>query len=173
MIAIALLSLYLNSPVHDESRYLDGYVQGAPITIEVINIGGLDKDGNNLVLERRAAEALLEMRSDMMAASLELRLNYAYRTMAQQVSLYKMNRRLAGQPGLSTHQEGRAIDVSGCTKRIGKRRYTTPVCTWLRRHAVTYGFSRTILKEPWHWEFTERHKESIVRADSDRNDTTH
>ena len=164
MIAIALLSLYLNSPVYEISRQVEGYVQGVPVTLEVVNLGSTDKSGSPLALEKQAADAFMEMRADMAKAGLSLRLNYAHRTMAQQTNLYKKNRKLASPPGLSTHQEGRAIDVSGCTKKVRKKRRSTPVCKWLKSHAAAYGFSRPTSKEPWHWEFSGRPSDSVASA---------
>jgi LAS superfamily LD-carboxypeptidase LdcB len=161
MIASFIFSLYLHQG-SIRPTFADGCVQGIPIPLEVIEIGGTDRHGKPLVLEKEAAEAFLDLRSAMMSDGIEISLNYAYRTMEQQTRLYRKNRRLANPPGLSTHQEGRAIDVSGCTRRIGKKKVDTKVCRWLRKHGHKYGFSRTTAREPWHWEFGGRPEDSVA-----------
>jgi LAS superfamily LD-carboxypeptidase LdcB len=163
-VALLLLQLYVH-PAPTETlqyRYVEGCSHGTPIVLEVIHLGGSDGDGKPLVLEREAAEAFIQMRLDMAASGVDIRLNYAHRTMEQQISLFRKNRRLASPPGLSPHQEGRAIDVAGCTKRVGRKRFETKVCRWLRLHAHEYGFSRPMRNEPWHWEFRGRPDERVA-----------
>ena len=55
----------------------------------------------------------------------------------------------AAKPGFSKHQNGIAFDLS-VSGGDGN-----PTYEWLKRHATTFGFVRTVSKEPWHWEFDE------------------
>lgn len=53
---------------------------------------------------------------------------------------------LAAEPGRSNHQNGTAFDleVGGFDGN--------PVYDWLKMHGPSFGFVRTVNKEPWHWE---------------------
>ena len=55
----------------------------------------------------------------------------------------------AAPPGFSKHQNGIAFDLS-VPGGDGN-----PTYEWLKLHATTFGFVRTVSKEPWHWEFDE------------------
>ena len=153
MISILMVYLYLHSTHHSEPILVEGRAQGNPVNIEVIRVGGTDKMGNRLKLEREAGIAFLQMRERMLMDGLEIKLSYAFRTMKQQKALFTQNKRLASRPGLSTHQEGRAIDVSNCSIKKRKGRRDSPICKWLKQHGSEFGFYQTIEAEPWHWEY--------------------
>ena len=55
----------------------------------------------------------------------------------------------AARPGFSKHQNGIAFDLSVAGGD------GNPTYEWLKRHATSFGFVRTVSKEPWHWEFDE------------------
>jgi hypothetical protein len=56
---------------------------------------------------------------------------------------------MAATPGFSNHQNGIAFDISVAGGD------GNPTYGWLKRHATSFGFVRTVNKEPWHWEFDE------------------
>lgn len=157
MISAITLALLIHSSAHPQTELVDGHISGERVIIEVSRIGGSDLDGMPLRLEREAAQAFKSMRNSMREHGLELTLNYAHRSMKQQKSLYRKSKKLASKPGKSPHQEGIAIDVSGCSIRKNKKRYDTNVCKWLKKHASEFGFYQPIKKkEPWHWEYRGR-----------------
>ncbi|WP_431266313.1 M15 family metallopeptidase [Roseateles chitinivorans] len=55
----------------------------------------------------------------------------------------------AAKPGFSKHQNGIAFDLSVAGGD------GNPTYEWLKRRATSFGFVRTVSKEPWHWEFDE------------------
>ncbi len=55
----------------------------------------------------------------------------------------------AAKPGFSKHQNGIAFDLSVAGGD------GNPTYEWLKRHATSFGFVRTVSREPWHWEFDE------------------
>jgi hypothetical protein len=65
----------------------------------------------------------------------------------------------AARPGTSNHQNGIAFDiaVSGADG--------SDVYDWLKVHAPSFGFVRTVSGEPWHWEYDA----ALARDALDRN----
>ena len=52
----------------------------------------------------------------------------------------------AAKPGYSKHQNGIAFDL------VVPGGDGNPTYEWLKRHGPSFGFVRTVNKEPWHWE---------------------
>ena len=90
-------------------------------------------------------------------------LNSGFRSYGEQKLLFDgfqkglPNFNQAARPGFSNHQNGSAFDlpVAGGDGN--------PTYEWLKRHATSFGFVRTVTGEPWHWEFDEA-KASAARA---------
>ena len=67
------------------------------------------------------------------------------------------------QPGKSNHQAGLALDIIGTQEEVsngvkgaarGVRLEGSGLFyEWMKKNAPVYGFKRTVLSEPWHWEF--------------------
>lgn len=89
------------------------------------------------------------------AAGVALTLNSGFRSYGEQKNLFDGFQRglpgfnTAAKPGFSNHQNGIAFDIS---VRGGDG---NPVYEWLKKNATSFGFVRTVSKEPWHWEFDE------------------
>ena len=130
------------------AAYAMAYANGQPIgEIELTTIDGVP-------IEVSAAAAFLAMRAAAQAAGIKLKLESAFRTMAEQERLYRAyldgSGNLAAQPGYSNHQNGRAIDINV------RGSFTSPEYLWLELHAGKFGFRNTgkffSQPEPWHWE---------------------
>jgi LAS superfamily LD-carboxypeptidase LdcB len=78
----------------------------------------------------------------------------AYRTHAQQESLYDPASKIAAPPGCSNHGTGLAVDLGGGVQTFGSTEYD-----WLKAHAPAYGWVHPPFAEPggrnpepWHWQ---------------------
>ncbi len=99
------------------------------------------------------AEPYLSLVHAAAADGVPMPLRSGFRTYPKQQYLYngyKNNQpgfNLAAKPGFSNHQDGFAYDfvISGYEENA---RYA-----WLKAHAPSHGFVRTVNKEPWHWEY--------------------
>lgn len=135
-----------------------GYFDGKPSQIDLAKIPGRSLEGNHLYLASSIQDNWIELVSRALKDGHNIDVNYAFRTNKQQKRLYRKNRRLATAPGWSHHQQGIAIDISGCVKRIKTKRgrvkkVKTPLYYWLVANGPRYGFENTAPHEPWHWEF--------------------
>ena len=121
-----------------------GYVNGSARKIRVASVGG------GKVMRADAAAKFNKMKAAARRAGISLNVNSAFRTMAQQRSLYAAYRagrgNLAARPGYSNHQGGLSADVA--TGGYGSRTYK-----WMARNARAYGFVNDVRGEPWHWTF--------------------
>ena len=121
-----------------------GYVSGVPRRIRVASVG------SGKVMRADAAAKFNKMKAAARRAGISLNVNSAFRTMAQQRSLYAAYRsgrgNLAARPGYSNHQGGLSADVA--TGGYGSRTYK-----WLARNARAHGFVNDVRGEPWHWTF--------------------
>jgi len=81
-----------------------------------------------------------------------LKINSAYRTLAQQAIAVSEVGNLAGKPGTSYHGWGVALDFGG----IGS--FNSKQYLWLKENAGKYGFVNPPYNvktgEYWHWQFT-------------------
>ena len=111
-----------------------------------------------LELERLALRTIEPYAALVAAAAKDgvlVTLNSGFRSYPEQKHLHdRFMRRLPGfntaaKPGFSNHQSGIAFDIS-VPGGDGN-----PTYEWLKRDATTFGFVRTVSKEPWHWEFDE------------------
>ena len=121
-----------------------GYRSGTPFDIQVVTVDGRP-------VEVDTANAYYVMASAAARDGVEIRVVSGFRTMAEQEHLYYCYTsctcngcNLAARPGYSNHQSGHALDLN--TSASG-------VLSWLNTHAASYGFSRTVPSEPWHWEW--------------------
>ncbi len=77
----------------------------------------------------------------------------AYRTLAEQQSIYYRRPGLAAVPGRSNHGLGLAVDLCG-----GVERFRSPQFNWLEKYGKRYGWihpdwAYSSPFEPWHWEY--------------------
>lgn len=121
-----------------------GYVKGDPFTITVVTVDGKP-------VEVETANAFYQMAQAAAKDGVTIKVVSGFRTMKEQEYLYACyincncnNCNLAAKPGYSNHQSGHALDLN--TGGGG-------VLGWLNNHGKTYGFSRTVPSEDWHWEW--------------------
>ena len=102
---------------------------------------------------------------------IQVTLNSGFRSYLEQMHLHEGFVRgfpgfnTAAKPGFSKHQNGIAFDLS-VSGGDGN-----PTYEWLKRHATTFGFVRTVSKEPWHWEFDEPKAAVAVAAGTFKTST--
>jgi LAS superfamily LD-carboxypeptidase LdcB len=88
-------------------------------------------------------------------AGVSLVVNSGFRTMAQQQYRYHCYvTKSAARPGYSNHQGGIALDTGTRVPRV---------YTWLKNHARSFGYVRTVPSEPWHWEYHAAARSSPCR----------
>lgn len=113
---------------------------------------------SKLEIERVALRTVGPYKALVAAAAAEgiaVTLNSGFRSYGEQKLLFDgfqrglPNFNQAAKPGFSNHQNGIAFDlpVAGGDGN--------PTYEWLKRHATSFGFVRTVTGEPWHWEFDE------------------
>lgn len=120
-----------------------GYYRGTQIVVQLTAIGG------GLFLERDAAKAFLSMQSAAEDDGVSLNPTgprSAFRTPEDQASLVAEEPTLAAPVGHSDHQSGLCVDLETATG-------TNDAYDWLVSNASDYGFSNTVSREPWHWEY--------------------
>lgn len=64
----------------------------------------------------------------------------------------------AAKPGFSNHQNGTAFDIA-VSGGVGNNTYD-----WLCINATSFGFVRTVSREPWHWEFNPTRAKAAKNA---------
>lgn len=139
---LVLLVLAMNRP----GVKSQAWVAGKPVDVEFVVI-----DAKGHQLRRDAAEAFMQMRAAAAAAGVELVVESAFRTWAEQKVFYDdfvagRRKDVAAPPGWSNHQGGTAVDLD-------TDRGTNDAYDWLVANAHLYGFRRTVASEPWHWEY--------------------
>ena len=124
----------------DRARLVQGYRDGRPLRLRVVEVDGAD-------VEVATARAFRAMRRAAAADGVALTIASGFRTQERQAELYRDWRHGAGnpaaRPGYSNHQAGRALDLD----------LDAPTYAWLQAHARGHGFYRTVRREPWHWEY--------------------
>ena len=126
----------------------DAYVNGKRTAIVLREVA----PGRYLASD--AAEAFARMAEAAKAEGVDFVVNSAFRTMAEQEKLYRersdpaVKARLgpAARPGYSKHQSGVALDIESAAGSNAAFR-------WLSQNASRFGWKRTVLVEPWHWEY--------------------
>jgi zinc D-Ala-D-Ala carboxypeptidase len=127
-----------------------GYKNGTAFPIVLIPI-----DARHLLAEAAAA-AFSSMRDAARADGIELVVNSAFRTMAEQSMLFNLSPgerarygmtadAVVAKPGYSNHQSGIALDI--------KESADARVRPWLEANAARFGWRSTVAAEPWHWEY--------------------
>jgi hypothetical protein len=111
---------------------------------------------NTLEIERIAlstVEPYLAMTNAARAAGVAVAINSGFRSYPEQKLLWEgytkglpgFNK--AAKPGNSKHQNGIAFDIAVAGGS------GSPVYDWLKVNATSFGFLRTVNREPWHWEY--------------------
>lgn len=125
------------------SKQVEAYTAGRSSTITVFEV----RPGSGKFLEQRAAQAFQQMDAAALSDGVQLIINSAFRSMAEQVTLYAKYLagvgNLAAKPGYSNHQNGIALDLEA----------TPAAFAWLTANASRFGFIRTVKSESWHWEY--------------------
>jgi hypothetical protein len=135
----------LSQGVYDCAERDDtGYTQGDSFSITVVTV-------DDRPVEQHTANAYIAMQAAAAEDGVAVRIASGFRTMAQQEYFYGCyincncnNCNLAARPGYSNHQSGHALDLN--TSDAG-------VYDWLTERGGSFGFSRTVSSEPWHWEW--------------------
>jgi len=96
-------------------------------------------------------------------AGVSIKISSGFRTIARQEYFWNCyqtkscnNGNLAARPGTSNHGKGIALDLNtDCGGQTGAKPSCggSAVYQWLYNNAHTFGFTRTVQSEPWHWEF--------------------
>ncbi len=122
-----------------------GYINGQAVELQLRDIG------NGFKLRVDAALAFLQMRAAALLDGVQLLVDSAFRTMAEQQHLFELYQEglgnLAAQPGYSNHQGGVALDIATAAG-------SNDAFRWLNSYAAHFGFKRTVPSEPWHWEYS-------------------
>lgn len=146
MRVVVLLCLLCSVAHADTSdvRVVTGYRNGRPIKLRVAPIESYGWAWAELA----TARAFRAMQDAAAGAGLELNVWSGFRTHERQIELYAAWRagygNPAAKPGFSNHQSGRALDLVVRSEQLA---------TWLAANAKRFGFRRTVIGEPWHWEF--------------------
>ncbi|MBX7077975.1 MAG: M15 family metallopeptidase [Nannocystaceae bacterium] len=133
------------APTFDCAQSVDtGYSQGDPFEITVVHL-------DSKPVEKDTANAFWVMAAAAEQDGVDIHVVSGFRTMEEQEYFYMCyeccccnNCNLAAQPGYSNHQSGHALDLN--TGDAG-------VYEWLSAHGESFGFSRTVPSEDWHWEW--------------------
>jgi LAS superfamily LD-carboxypeptidase LdcB len=138
---VAFVALEAFGTTTADARTATGYRNGEKTELKIVECGGAD-------VEVHTAKAFRLMAKAARKAGIELGIRSGYRSFKKQAALYKQYRKgngnLAAPPGYSNHESGRALDLFVTDHRVYE---------WLKGHAATYGFHRTVPGEAWHWEY--------------------
>lgn len=157
VLAIQLL-VPADIPTPPKVRETESWVRGHKGTIEVERLPIVSaKNGRPFWLrEGEVAEAFRDMVAYALTHGYEIRLNSAYRTMAEQRKLKRLFPKLAGTPGAGgrrTHQTGCSVDITGTVKEIKGVEHRTMLYWWLKRFSKQFNFVNDMPNEPWHWTY--------------------
>jgi LAS superfamily LD-carboxypeptidase LdcB len=133
----------------------DGWSDGSPAPFWAKRIG-LSENGQPFYLRQDAADAYGELVGQAQQAGITWKINSAYRSTTDQRRMLRQRRRWAAPIGMSQHQAGVALDLSGTSVRCGKkrkRRCRSETYRWLSLFGPGLGWHNTAPKEPWHWEY--------------------
>jgi len=119
-------------------------------------------DSDNTMTTTTAC-AFDKMYSAASQAGVKIKISSAFRTIKRQEYFYNcyINKNcnggnLAAKPGTSNHGKGIALDLNtDCGKQTGAKPNcaSSPVYQWLAKNTNSFGFTRTVQSEPWHWEY--------------------
>ncbi len=119
--------------------------------------GALSSDNGNIRLYDKASVALDKLIAAAEAAKIPVKINSAYRTVADQQRVYNENcpggvcRILTARPGTSNHGFGLAVDFA--TPGLARIKPGDKLYDWLAAgNGALFGFKR-IRSESWHWEY--------------------
>ena len=124
-------------------RGLEGYGNGQIPLSQLTPIPGTSER-----MWAPAAEAFTRMRAEARREGIDLPVIDAYRPLqdqyrlAEELGLYSQGG-WAAEPGTSQHGWGRAIDLELSDEAL----------RWMRQNAGRFGFTETVPREPWHWEY--------------------
>jgi LAS superfamily LD-carboxypeptidase LdcB len=133
-----------------------GYKNGRRFPLQVVAIEWT-------YLEVHTAKAYLAMKAAAAADGIDLWIRSGFRTYEEQEWFYQAWKEgwgnKAAKPGKSNHQTGIALDIN--LDLPGSY-------DWLEKHAKKFGFKRTVRGEPWHWEYTKKHKKKKAKKGKKR-----
>lgn len=124
----------------------------------------VDVSGNIEHITLETLDPLLDMAEAAARAGKLLAINDGFRSYPDQKYLYDgwTERRpgfnLAARPGYSKHQSGIAVDFSVPGGN------GNPVYEWMKLHAPSFGWVRTVSNEAWHWEYNREKAEWAIAA---------
>ncbi len=116
--------------------------------IEVVNI--VDEGGDTEAASAATLPPFRLLQQGAADAGHDLQIESGFRTYEEQKSLYAKYKagtgNKAAQAGYSNHQNGIALDLN-------TKGFDTALYLWMKDHAPSYGYIRTVSKEHWHWEY--------------------
>lgn len=147
LVVIAIIGAGARADTNDADapRQAVGYRKGKKFKIKIVTVDGRD-------IEVKTARAYLAMRDAAAAQGVELQLNSGFRTNDDQQMFYLAYKAgigaRAARPGYSNHQSGSALDIDV---------WNYDHLVWLEANGARFGFKRTVVGEPWHWEYSKRY----------------
>jgi len=129
LILFSIIIIY--SSLSFAQKSIVGYRHGEKILFNSKPIAITDTRQRPVLLESNASVKFNELIVAAAKAGIDIRVNYGYRTYAQQRYWYnkykeycKINNSycgMAARPGFSSHQEGLSIDIAGCVRFFSKK----------------------------------------------------
>lgn len=147
------------NPEGPNAAWLGGEYLGQVTLVRIVDVSG---NIEHITLE--TLDPLLDMVEAAARAGKLLAINDGFRSYPDQKYLYDgwTERRpgfnLAARPGYSKHQSGIAVDFSVPGGN------GNPVYEWMKLHAPSFGWVRTVSNEAWHWEYNREKAEWAIAA---------
>lgn len=137
------------SALRPGSTSAEGKSLGAVYGNGKIPLDELVRIGPGRYLAPEAAAAFTGLAAGLRRAGHPVRVNSAYRSLAEQEGLIKRHGLLseggtAAAAGTSEHGLGISVDLSLSGEAL----------RWMESHAARHGFGNTVAGEPWHWTYT-------------------
>ena len=126
----------------------EGKSLGATYGNGKIPLAELVRIGPGRYLAPEAAAAFTELAAGLRQAGYAVKVNSAYRSLAEQEGLIKRYGLLseggtAAAVGTSEHGLGISVDMTLSGEAL----------RWMESHAARHGFGNTVAGEPWHWTY--------------------
>lgn len=148
-----------DNPEGPNAAWTGGEYIGQVTLVRIVDVSG---DIEHITLD--TLDPLLDMVEAATRAGKVLAITDGFRSYPDQKFLHDgwTERRpgfnLAARPGYSKHQSGIAIDFSVPGGN------GNPVYEWMKLHAPSFGWVRTVSNEAWHWEYNREKAEWAIAA---------
>ena len=127
--------------------------------IDVVDI--VDEGGDTERASESGMSPFRLLQQAAAAAGHDLQIESGFRTYEEQKALYAKYKAGTGNKaavaGSSNHQNGIALDLN-------TKGFDTAIYEWMKQHAPSYGYIRTVDKEHWHWEYHPTEAAEMAKA---------